>query len=336
MDRKKCLEVLEISDTNPDSHTIRAAYKKLALKWHPDKNDNSPESNGKFKEIVGAYAQLMKKEDILAALEDDTNYDEFDKFMAEILQECEDDTDYDALGYTIFNKLLDTYAPWFQNIKSDDFDQVFLTFMKPPQEPKLQIIDGPEPEGRTGAQRARNERGTNTPSVQEHGNEFDITCDITVNLQDIMENKKKVITIKRQRGIRTDTKEFYVNSRELSMKFIGEGDASENDTIIGDLTINITRKLPHGLFILNNGDIIYHLPVSLPEFLYSSHFPVPFGKIERPSLFTDPTIDVLRHSTIVVPKYGLDGANFIVKLELVLPTEACTTKTKEIQELFNF
>ena len=41
---------------------IRKAYKKLAIKWHPDKNQNKEEAEEKFKAISEAYSVLGNKE----------------------------------------------------------------------------------------------------------------------------------------------------------------------------------------------------------------------------------------------------------------------------------
>lgn len=55
VDYYKILEVNKNSSTSD----IRKAYRKLALKWHPDKNpDNPDEANRRFKEISEAYEVL--------------------------------------------------------------------------------------------------------------------------------------------------------------------------------------------------------------------------------------------------------------------------------------
>jgi molecular chaperone DnaJ len=49
---------------------IKKAYRKLAVKWHPDKNQNNPEAEEKFKEISEAY-------DVLSNEQKRTMYDQF-------------------------------------------------------------------------------------------------------------------------------------------------------------------------------------------------------------------------------------------------------------------
>jgi len=55
--KNKAYEILELNSSATELE-IKRAYRKLSLQYHPEKNDNSPESQNKFKEIQEAYELL--------------------------------------------------------------------------------------------------------------------------------------------------------------------------------------------------------------------------------------------------------------------------------------
>lgn len=54
---KNYYDILEVPKS-ADQDTIKKAYKKLVMKYHPDKNPNNPSAEQKFKEINVAYETL--------------------------------------------------------------------------------------------------------------------------------------------------------------------------------------------------------------------------------------------------------------------------------------
>lgn len=69
MAKRDYYEVLGVSRT-ADSNEIKKAYRKLALKYHPDKNPGDAEAEEKFKEAAEAYS-------VLADPQKRTRYDQF-------------------------------------------------------------------------------------------------------------------------------------------------------------------------------------------------------------------------------------------------------------------
>ena len=58
MNRGECFRVLGLSEDAPEEE-VRKAYKKLALRTHPDKNPNDPEAGKRFLQISEAYKRIV-------------------------------------------------------------------------------------------------------------------------------------------------------------------------------------------------------------------------------------------------------------------------------------
>ncbi len=54
-------EILEV-EKNASFNEIKSKYRKLAMKYHPDKNPNNPKAEEKFKRIGEAYEVIGNKE----------------------------------------------------------------------------------------------------------------------------------------------------------------------------------------------------------------------------------------------------------------------------------
>ena len=61
MNKRDLYEVLGVSKTATQDE-IKAAYRKLAMKYHPDRNPDNKEAEEKFKEAAAAYEVLSNAE----------------------------------------------------------------------------------------------------------------------------------------------------------------------------------------------------------------------------------------------------------------------------------
>ena len=69
MNKRDYYEVLGVNKSSSESE-IKKAYRKMAIKYHPDKNPDNKEAEAKFKEAAEAY-------DVLSNPEKKQRYDQF-------------------------------------------------------------------------------------------------------------------------------------------------------------------------------------------------------------------------------------------------------------------
>lgn len=89
--------------TDSGEAEIRKAYRRLALKWHPDKNPDNPDATAEFQKISSAYEVLVDQE--RRSMYDSTG--------------C---VDADELGEGGFDHAADLFAAFFGGGFSDDLD----------------------------------------------------------------------------------------------------------------------------------------------------------------------------------------------------------------------
>ena len=118
------MDDINFNDLTPDY--IRKNYHKMALKWHPDKNDNSPESTIKFQQINEAYYFLSNE---LKQM----NEDSADPFVSSFGSK-ESKMYSNILGTFISSIFKGTYNEMFINVIKDIVigykDRLSLTYLR--------------------------------------------------------------------------------------------------------------------------------------------------------------------------------------------------------------
>lgn len=327
---------------------IKKAYRKLALKYHPDKN-KSPGAEEKFKEVAEAYEVLSDKK----------KRDVYDMHGEEGLKGGIPGSQSGGgqnFSYTFHGDPRATFAQFFGS--ASPF-QAFFEMGGPGSNRMFNFHDddmdvdmdpfgtlgmGPRPTGPGGAFRSH--------SFNFHGNsnrnkdklqDPPIEHDLYVSLEDITKGCTKKMKICRKvvqtdGTTRKEDKVLTINVKPgwkagTKITFQREGDQTRNK-IPADIVF-IIRDKPHPHFKREGSDIRYTAKISLKQALCGCVVDVPTMIAEKLSI--NLTVDVVKPNTVKriqghglpLPKEPSRRGDLIVSFDIKFP-EHLTQSTKDI------
>jgi len=318
--------ILEI-DSNASQDEIKKAYKRLALKYHPDKNSD-PGAPEKFHSIAMAYEILSDPEqrskyDTMNPKKKQTIFDmigqmyqkfkgsdEFKEFIKKNIFENEEAKnviltgDKEVLREYVYNKT-NSYIMSVLNAKSpppeDDLLSIFI-----PENPDKKTYDIMQKEKMLSLESSvQTQTFTNT-------NEHILELSIITDLEEIYMDKVKEIIIQRQRfkdkQIIMDEKKFLIPLGDDKIILEREGDDyidSNGFLQRGDILIKIKSTKHKFLKRVNDYDILLVLPITLYELFK--------GFDKRFKYLGDQEIKI--KSSNPLKEYKFDGDKIVTKIE---------------------
>ena len=284
---KDYYKILDI-DKKSNDDTIKKAYRKLAMKWHPDKNpDNKEVSESRFKEISAAYDVLSDKK----------KRQEYDQFGEEGMK--------------------GSMNNFHHRNPNDIFDQFFNQTQNPFNFSFSQSFSGPNMNfkfhnGRSNVNQTIDVIHELNCSLEELYIGKIKKIKINKRLQDsqsrLITNVEKILEINIKPGYKSGTK----------IKFYGEGDELINQP--KQNIIFILKESPHKKFKRNGDDLIYNMQITVGESLYGFNKEIHF--LDNNKLNFNVEVCSPPDGTHVINNYGMpkkDGSkgklliNYIIK-----------------------
>ncbi len=289
---------------------IKKSYRKLAMQFHPDKNQGDKKSEEKFKEISEAY-------DILSDTQKREAYDQFGHAGSQ--------QGYGGGG----NPFSGAGGPFggaggfrsgggnsgggpdpFQDIFGDVFGDIF---------------SGRGGPAGAGARR-RPSRGA------------DLRYSLGVTLEEAALGAEKTISFMRQNASREEARKLNVNvpagvKDGQRLKLTGEGDLAPGGGSPGDLFVIINLE-EHPLFKREENDLVIDVPVSYTDAILGAHVDVPTltGKAQIKIPAGTHSGQVLRLKGKGFPKLGGFGHGDMLVRMLVDTPSTVSSKQKELIE----
>jgi len=279
-------------DRDADQKEIKKAYRKLAKKYHPDRNPDDPEAGEKFKEISEAYG-ILSDEDKRARYDqyghagigdDDFNYEDFARGGfggLEDLFEMFMGGGFSGMGQRSQNRpTRGRDLEYRMEISFEDAAFGTEKTIRIPRQETCQTCDG------SGAKPGSNPRtcpkcdGSGQIRVNQRtpfGNMAQIkTCDRCQGRGEIIDEPCSDCNgegrVNRRRDIKVEIPAGISSGQRIRLS--GKGGAGKRGGPSGDLFVRVDVK-PHDLFERKGDDVYYELPISFVQAALGDEIQVP-------------------------------------------------------------
>lgn len=281
MQQKCYYEILNVSKT-ASGVEIKKAYRKLAMKYHPDRNPDDKEAEIKFKEISEAYEILS----------DDGKRSRYDQFgHAGVNQQGGAGS---AGGFGGFEDIFDTFFGGGASRGSNrsrasrgsdleytidiSLEEAFFGVEKEINIPRMESCDSCDGTGSKSKTKTTCHacHGQGTIRRQQGFFAFEQTCPVCngtgSSIADPCDDCYGSGKIKKQKTIKVKIPEGVDNGDRIRLQ--GEGDSGSNGAMNGDLYIQILVK-EHKIFERRDMNLYCEMPISFTKACLGGEIKVP-------------------------------------------------------------
>jgi curved DNA-binding protein len=308
--------VLGVSKKNSKDE-IKKAYRKLAMKYHPDKNKDNKEAEEKFKKINEAYAVLSN----------DEKRKQYDMFGAEGFSKRFSQEDI-FRGFD-FNGTFKEFG--IGDLFGRSFSDIFGGGRRGRRRSSSYGFQDPFGGGPGGFSQPGFNQGGGTPPPQRAETE------LQVSLEDVILGAKKRVSLDTGRGVETIEVSIPKGIEEgQKMRLKGKGAMDPFSGQRGDLYCKI-KISPHPVFKRNGNDLIVEKEVKLTELVLGGKTRVTTIDNQQIDLKIPPNSK--NNCTLRIKGKGIPASkakpagNLLVRLHARLPGSLNETQKKLFEEL---